>query len=331
MRIMVGAAGRGRAARAFGGLKRIVSKGWRATKGGAKWLWGSVFGRSHVTVGPDVLVSVGGHRRPGPRLCPIGSPVAAAGAAAGVHAGREAQHGTTSSTVPPEHRAPAAAHPGGHSGAPAAPATVRRKVEKRPAHRPRKRHLGDGGRRIPRRIHPWQLPPGGAGSTGRIVVSPAFLQELERVLTGHLATADEVDRLARRQVDHLDLHDLVVDGDLERCVRSRAADAVEDHAGTRHLPPLLARDVGYVVDALARAERMDAEDAFGTGAVGALVATLAPGTVQTTRSRVGRWLTALEPPTKLPTTPQPAGAPALAFVPGQGTVCPPAAQPAPAA
>lgn len=176
----------------------------------------------------------------------------------------------------------------------------------RKGHAKRARRSGDRfGRPIPRRLLPWQVPAEGAGSTGRIVVRPAFLLELQQALTGHLATADEVDRLARRQVESLDVEGLVVAGDHERAVRRLAHDAVVDHAGTRRLPPLLTRDVGYVVDALARAVHMDEAGAFGPGAVGALVATLSPSVPPTTRSRVRRYLTALEPPRRLPTTPVP--------------------------
>ncbi len=144
-------------------------------------------------------------------------------------------------------------------------------------------------------LAPWRLPKGGAGETGRIVVTPSFLAALAKTLTGHLAVAEDVDRRCRRRVQGLDLERLVVAGEGEGPVRKWADAACEDWEGTRRLPQLLTRDVGYVVEAERRATRMDAGEAFGERSVDGLVASLGKGSSKTNRRRVEGLLSQLGP------------------------------------
>jgi hypothetical protein len=161
------------------------------------------------------------------------------------------------------------------------------------------------GRRARRRaeLAPWRVPRDGAGRTGRVVVTPSFMDDLARVLTGHLATADEVDRGARHRVAELDVDKLVVADGLDGFVKRTAHAAVEEHKGTRRLPNLFTRDVGYVVEARRRAVDMDAAKAFGPKAIDVLVASLAGTTSRRTRNRVRGLLKQLGPD-RLPTTPR---------------------------
>ena len=144
-------------------------------------------------------------------------------------------------------------------------------------------------------LAPWRLPKRGAGRTGRIVVTPSFLATLAQTLTGHLAVAEDVDRLSRRRVDELGLEGLVVAGDGEALVRKAADAACSDWEGTRRLPRLLTRDVGYVVDAHRRAVGMDAAEAFGERSVAGLLASLGKDSSKTSRRRVERLLSQLGP------------------------------------
>jgi len=147
-----------------------------------------------------------------------------------------------------------------------------------------------------RDLAPWRLPKGGgAGTTGRIVVTPSFLAALARTLTGHLAVAEDVDRRSRRRVQGLDLERLVVAGKGETLVRRSAEAACEDWEGTRRLPQLLTRDVGYVIESERRATRMDADEAFGERSVDGLVASLGKGTSTSNRRRVEGLLAQLGP------------------------------------
>lgn len=155
----------------------------------------------------------------------------------------------------------------------------------------------DGDAKGSRRdLAPWRLPKGGgAGETGRIVVTPAFLATLAKTLTAHLAVVEDVDRRSRRRVEALGLERLVVAGKGETFVRRSATAASEDWEGTRRLPPLLTRDVGYVIEAERRATRMDAGEAFGERSVDGLVASLGKGTSKTNRRRVEGLLSQLGP------------------------------------
>ncbi len=158
---------------------------------------------------------------------------------------------------------------------------------------------GKGSRREDKQgrrdLAPWRLPKGGAGETGRIVVTPSFLATLAKALTAHLAVAEDVDRRCRRRVEQLDLERLVVAGKGETAVRKSADDVCEDWEGTRRLPRLLTRDVGYVVEAERRATRMDADEAFGERSVDGLVASLGKDTSKTGRRRVEGLLSQLGP------------------------------------
>jgi hypothetical protein len=147
-----------------------------------------------------------------------------------------------------------------------------------------------------RDLAPWRLPKGGgAGTTGRIVVTPSFLATLAKSLTAHLAVVEDVDRRSRRRVEGLGLERLVVAGKGETLVRKSADAACEDWEGTRRLPQLLTRDVGYVIEAERRATRMDAGEAFGERSVDGLVGSLGKGTSKTSRRRVEGLLSQLGP------------------------------------
>lgn len=164
---------------------------------------------------------------------------------------------------------------------------------------------GSPGRRARRRaeLAPWRVPRDGAGRTGRVVVTPSFLDDLAQAMTGHLATADEVDRGARHRLAELDVDKLVVADGLGGFVTRAAHAAVDHHVGTPRLPRAFTRDIGYVVDARRRAVDMDAARAFGPRAVDVLVASLGRKTSRRTRHHVRGLLRQLRPD-RLPTTPR---------------------------
>lgn len=161
----------------------------------------------------------------------------------------------------------------------------------------------DGG------LRPWRVPRNGAGRTGRVVYSPSFLKRLAGQFTEYLAVVEQVDRRSRHLVDELHLDQLVIAGPLEGEVRRRARDAVDDREGTRRLPRLLARDVGYLVEFRRRVAGLDVADAFGSPAIAALVRPLSRDVFRDrSRQRLRRLLGRLGPDhagrtNRLPTTP----------------------------
>lgn len=120
-------------------------------------------------------------------------------------------------------------------------------------------HGGDRGD-----IRPWQLPRRPYRHGGRRVrVDGAMMDALAGRLTGLLATVDTVHHRCRRERADLGTIDLP-DGKLERRLRDRLDEALDDWAGLRRLPFLMTRDVGYVVEARRRFEDADRGEARHT-------------------------------------------------------------------
>lgn len=137
---------------------------------------------------------------------------------------------------------------------------------------------GGGGPR------PWRVPRNGPGRSGRVVYSPAFLQRLAARFTEYLAIAEQVDRRCRHVVAELEVDKLVLAGPFEGEIRRRAREAVDEWDGTRRLPRLLTRDVGFLVEHRRRVLGLDREEAFGRQAISALIKPL-PASVFRDRSR----------------------------------------------
>jgi hypothetical protein len=168
--------------------------------------------------------------------------------------------------------------------------------------------LGPSGGDRDSGLRPWRVPGNGAGRTGRVVYSPSFLKRLAGRFTEYLAVVEQVDRRCRHVVDELHLDQLVVAGPLAGEVRRRARDAVEERDGTRRLPGLFTRDVGYLVEHRRRVMGLDVEDAFGRPAIAALIRPLSRDVFRDrSRQRLRRLLGRLGPrhpgrTDRLPTT-----------------------------
>lgn len=170
-------------------------------------------------------------------------------------------------------------------------------------------------------IRPWRLPHNTVGRAGRIVVDPELLRRLARHLTGHLAEVEAVYHRCRRHTNELDIDKINVEHQrYEKRLKHALEEALEDWQGLRRLTPLLANDIGYVVEARERALGADRDHGDARRSVEGLIATLrAPGAghSKSTRRHVGELLRQLYRPDAhsrhlrhhLPTTPTPRPSP----------------------
>lgn len=105
-------------------------------------------------------------------------------------------------------------------------------------------------------LRPWHVPRNLAGRSGKIVINPGLLLRMTRRMTEHLAIAEEAFHRchdAREDIGRVRL------GDPARTKKIQHAldEAIEDWQGLRRLPPLLSKDIGYLVEARERALRAD--------------------------------------------------------------------------
>lgn len=164
-------------------------------------------------------------------------------------------------------------------------------------------------------IRPWRLPRNTVGRAGRIVVDPEMLRRLARQLTGHLADVEAAYHRCRRHANELDVDNINVEHQrYERRLKDALEEALEDWHGIRRLSPLLANDVGYVVEARERALGADRDNRDARRSVEGLIATLrwpGGGYAKGTRKHVAELLRQLYRPDRhsrhlrhhVPTTP----------------------------
>ncbi|HZM83499.1 MAG TPA: hypothetical protein VFC19_47900 [Candidatus Limnocylindrales bacterium] len=105
-------------------------------------------------------------------------------------------------------------------------------------------------------LRPWHVPRNLVGRAGKIVVNPGLLLRMIRRMTEHLAIVEEayhrcVD--ARQDVGRLHLQDPAKTKKIQHALD----EALEDWQGLRRLPPMLSKDIGYLVEARERALRAD--------------------------------------------------------------------------
>lgn len=105
-------------------------------------------------------------------------------------------------------------------------------------------------------FRPWHMPRNLAGRAGKIIINPGLLLRMSRRMIEHLAIAEEAYHRcvnAREDVGRLRL------ADPAKAIKIRHAldEALEDWQGLRRLPPLLSKDIGYLVEARERALRAD--------------------------------------------------------------------------
>lgn len=153
-------------------------------------------------------------------------------------------------------------------------------------------------------LEPWPLPRDGSE---RILADPALLDQLGRDLTLSLAVVESVHRRSRAAAAELDVDEVnLADGSDERRLKHALDDALEEWSGLRRLPHLLARDIGFVVEARMRFTGADGGDRAARREIDALVASLGDRTTRRTRRDVGRVLDRLfhdERPRRMPTSP----------------------------
>jgi hypothetical protein len=105
-------------------------------------------------------------------------------------------------------------------------------------------------------LRPWRVPRNLVGRAGKIVVNPGLLLRMTRRMTEHLAIAEEAFHRchdAREDVGRL----RVGDPAQTKKIRHALDEALEDWQGLRRLPPMLSKDIGYLVEARERALRAD--------------------------------------------------------------------------
>ena len=105
-------------------------------------------------------------------------------------------------------------------------------------------------------LRPWHVPRNLAGRAGKIIINPGLLLRMTRRMIEHLAIVEEAFhrcRDAREDVGRLRLSDPAKTAK----IRHALDEALEDWQGLRRLPPMLSKDIGYLVEARERALRAD--------------------------------------------------------------------------
>jgi len=105
-------------------------------------------------------------------------------------------------------------------------------------------------------LRPWHVPRNLVGRAGKIVINPGLLLRMTRRMTEHLAIAEEAYHrchAAREDVGRLRLDDPAK----TKKIRHALDEAIDDWQGLRRLPPMLSKDIGYLVEARERALRAD--------------------------------------------------------------------------
>jgi len=107
-------------------------------------------------------------------------------------------------------------------------------------------------------LRPWHVPHNLVGRAGKIIVNPGMLLRMIRRMTEHLAIAEEAFHRchdAREDIGRL----RPADPAKTKKIQHALEEALEDWAGLRRLPPLLSKDIGYLVEARDRALRADGD------------------------------------------------------------------------
>ncbi|HEX6685134.1 MAG TPA: transglycosylase SLT domain-containing protein [Candidatus Limnocylindrales bacterium] len=133
---------------------------------------------------------------------------------------------------------------------------------------------------------PWSVPRNLAGKSGKIVVNEKLLLSMTKRMTEHLAITESVYHTCRDAADNLGR---VRVGDAAKTAKVRHAleEALEDWEGVRRLPPLLSRDIGYLIEARQRALRADDDhNKHQRGTIERIIASMNKGHSKLVRSHV---------------------------------------------